>query len=442
MCEFCNGNPCQPDGQYMEARQVDELDLILPLSPSGVNVQLEIDPLSVSVDDACFNSQASASSALLATLSVSATPQDIVFVTNSDFFQSTSARRLTNGLCCTNNIPPPDDSVGARANAGIRDVKIRIPISVEQPGYFYTTNSFVTANGGTNVGVFESSVGIHCCDGTGDCLGECVDQETTLWGSIISEAGTDESGLNVIRVEQGEYVVVFDWKSSVRRITGACCKDTPGEDSGHIHQQSYMHVRFGAFDLDNDTDNSALSPDYGPDRNLFEEILEKHEIPPSILGRRVQVNNDDDDNDGVLDHLDGFDSDGSQSSDDENLAEDDFVRVALEIPDFVPVDGDFRINFYSNPNPGFFRLWRKRGDQLRTSDDIIFPLGLFTPDYTPQELGFTDTRRVVDFWVEGLAPSTGESVTLEVLLSGFPFGVEMISCNDGGLESVPFEFVD
>jgi len=170
----------------------------------------------------CFNSQASASSALLATLSVSATPQDIVFVTNSDFFQSTSARRLTNGLCCTNNIPPPDDSVGARANAGIRDVKIRIPISVEQPGYFYTTNSFVTANGGTNVGVFESSVGIHCCDGTGDCLGECVDQETTLWGSIISEAGTDESGLNVIRVEQGEYVVVFDWKSSVRRITGAC----------------------------------------------------------------------------------------------------------------------------------------------------------------------------------------------------------------------------
>ncbi len=179
-------------------------------------------------------------------------------------------------------------------------------------------------------------------------------------------------------------------------------------------------------DVDVDSDNTNTDPAAEPQRNEVEENIEDSSDLP---GRHVCANRDDDDEDGVLDFNDGFNADGELGTpDDVNDKEDNFVRMKLELP--FPIDVSAAT--VAVTIVGDLRLWTVPG----TTPRVLAPIGagghLVLPNtYDAQALGFSETIRIVDLWVEGLnAPPNKGADRVEVSVDLDGTGGAAILCTD------------
>jgi hypothetical protein len=175
-------------------------------------------------------------------------------------------------------------------------------------------------------------------------------------------------------------------------------------------------------DIDSDNDNRLLVPDRSPS----EESIEM------TRGKKVVINENDSDADGVPDYADGYGfAELPQTA--QGIANKRFTPVVLQIPRGIPLD-DMQVTFsYASSDPaaltaegalppgeGKIRLWTKNANVLRNPQSVASPddAGDFIPDRTRindlENLGFTKDLRTQVFYVEGVRLSEGEFVPIIV----------------------------
>jgi hypothetical protein len=170
-------------------------------------------------------------------------------------------------------------------------------------------------------------------------------------------------------------------------------------------------------DIDVDSDNNNGTG--LPDESAYEDSVEVDDlsvVPPIIVpGKVIPVNDDDDDGDGIIDYLDGFNLTPA-IEDDDNAAEDDFYPVVLKL--FGDITSATIIQFsYSCAAPdvpanqgrystsGGLRIWTKKGARNGNpawDGGWEFTSGDFVPPtwYYAGELGMLDGYQV--FYMEGI----------------------------------------
>jgi hypothetical protein len=166
-------------------------------------------------------------------------------------------------------------------------------------------------------------------------------------------------------------------------------------------------------DLDVDSDNSNW-PGGWPDRSQYEDDIEDISGDPQYPGKFIMVNDNDDDGDGIPDFADGFNWDEQSGNDDDaNWYESDLVPIVLELPDAIDLSAAKLYIVYESCPPGSsdgsLRLWKSWPTLPRNpaycgsygGGDYVGPAR-----YSPSELGFNDTWRIVTLFVEALGPSS------------------------------------
>jgi hypothetical protein len=181
-------------------------------------------------------------------------------------------------------------------------------------------------------------------------------------------------------------------------------------------------VKIVQIDVDVDSDNTKTEAPFGPDGSIEEDRIEDRDDLP---GRIVLVNDDDDDNDGVVDYGDGYNlmSEDEAFQDDIAHGENDFIEMKLRVP--APVDlavARIRVTYQASdpslatyeyspgppysitPAPGLLRIWTTTGSECRFRWS---PPGgdYFAPDtYPASALGLSNGTREVSLWLEGISP--------------------------------------
>jgi hypothetical protein len=181
-----------------------------------------------------------------------------------------------------------------------------------------------------------------------------------------------------------------------------------------------MKLEKRSIDSDNYTNEySSFGTRVMPERSDREEIYEKHEYG---LGKIISPNWGDADGDYILDCWDGYQQGNYNQSTLGNGARSElFYPIVLEIPQGINL-ADMRIKFdYSfasvtptngtnNPpanGDGSIRVWTKNGTFARNAititagGDLVMPTGT-SMSYTPAQLGFTNSNRVITLYVEGV----------------------------------------
>ena len=190
-----------------------------------------------------------------------------------------------------------------------------------------------------------------------------------------------------------------------------------------VHGDAVRLSVLGAdLDIDSDNNNGTANPDH----NAYEDQIEDIADDPDYPGKYLDVNGNDDDNDGVPDFADGFDLDGQQGNADDANANEYFARVVLCLPD--PIDRDIatvRLTYdasdpaavvaagdpvtYTLPTSGKLRLWTKNGYESRNKNSVSDPQspGDYVPpgDHDATALGFSTYGGLVTFYVEGTQAS-------------------------------------
>lgn len=153
-------------------------------------------------------------------------------------------------------------------------------------------------------------------------------------------------------------------------------------------------------DFDIDSDNTNNVPDFGPQLNAAEDAMEDDPTKP---GKYVRVNDDDDDDDGVPDASDGYNRDGmAGNADDLNAAENDFVRVVLELP--APTN--LAVATIKVTRPVALRVWKKNGNVARNIASISAGGDQVTSaTHAATAFGLSNVMRSVNLWLEGTIPS-------------------------------------
>jgi hypothetical protein len=234
---------------------------------------------------------------------------------------------------------------------------------------------------------------------------------------------------------------------SLRRAPGFEC----AEDVVHLR------VSDMAVDLDVDADNDN---GFGmPDLDLPEDRMER-----AAPGKIINVNDNDDDMDGIPDFADGYALNELlpnpipfEPQAYSQTANERFFPVVLSLSDAIDVDAaSFSLSydmsdpaqvtlsgdgsradpFIFTPAPGTLRLWSRDGaaprmamafDQVPTPDPQI---GYFVPALEPEcsypagdltKLGFSSTVRSVTLWVESVRPSE-HAGDLEICFTVWPYG--------------------
>ncbi len=175
-------------------------------------------------------------------------------------------------------------------------------------------------------------------------------------------------------------------------------------------------VHIAKIDVDVDSDNTNTDAPYGPDAAdpMTEDRIEEKAGEP---GRFVLLNNDDDDQDGILDLDDGYNKNGTPDPDDRTYKdgthkEDDFVMLKVKIaPTSIDLDPNkawVQVAYSAaSPDPavpmsGRIRLWKRLGDEPR---DRRSALSTGQGDWiAPGE--YTDLKRLMP-WDPNLQPDPG-----------------------------------
>lgn len=198
-------------------------------------------------------------------------------------------------------------------------------------------------------------------------------------GSYVSPVGGFSYALPVIMEGLGE------------GTSAVIARLTPADGRAPLSDRLNVHVVAVDLDIDSDNNNATRLPD----RSLQEEQLED---AARVSGKRLPVNNDDVDHDGVPDFLDGFDLDGLVGGVGRTHVADDQVAVAGATV-FTPLVIDLpasidparaRVRFvYSGSDPaaatispqglrhvapGGLRLWTVDESQRRVPHGVNDPL--------------------------------------------------------------------
>ena len=123
-------------------------------------------------------------------------------------------------------------------------------------------------------------------------------------------------------------------------------------------------------DLDADSDNNdGASP---PSRSAYEDAIEDVAGNPAFPGKFIQVNDNDDDGDGVVDFADGFNWDmdrwgwGAVPNPNDNLTggqgPGDFVPIVLELPEGLDPTDSTILLIYNASQPGVY--WAAAGELM------------------------------------------------------------------------------
>jgi hypothetical protein len=189
-------------------------------------------------------------------------------------------------------------------------------------------------------------------------------------------------------------------------------------------------VKMTTFDIDLDIDsdnynnnNPSLGTRVMPERSEREENYEVHDYG---FGKVIIPNWGDSDNDKILDCWDGYQQGSyNQTALVNGVRSELFYPIVLEIPQGIALT-DMRIkidysfasvtptNGTNNPptnGNGTIRIWKKNGPSARNAititagGDLVMPTGT-SMSYTPTQLGFTDSNRVIVLYVEGVTENT------------------------------------
>jgi len=228
-------------------------------------------------------------------------------------------------------------------------------------------------------------------------------------------------------------------------ITATATKiDNPAAITGNTSEFSCIG---GILDVDVDSDNTNgdAGSHYGPQGNAVEDDIEHVVAAPPRPGRVVTVNNNDNDDDGILDYFDGFNADGAAlvfgvaADDDVNGDEVDFVRLAIKVsnPAVLTINSQIRITYEaSDPNPpavivgpplglapGRMRLWMQKGAIARNSAAYNgTPAGDYVAPGVYKASAFNlHTPRPKSIFIEGVraSPSMGkDTILVELDLDG------------------------
>lgn len=206
------------------------------------------------------------------------------------------------------------------------------------------------------------------------------------------------------------------------------------EARGRIDRDPYRERQANAYltvvqiDADVDSDNTKTEAPFGPDGSIEEDRIEDRDDLP---GRIVLVNDDDDDNDGVVDYGDGYNlmSEDEAFQDDIAHGENDFIEMKLRVP--APVDlavARIRVTYQASdpslatyeyspsppysitPAPGLLRIWTTTGSECRfrwspPGGDYVAP-----DTYPASALGLSNGTREVSLWLEGINPGQTQVV--------------------------------
>jgi hypothetical protein len=161
----------------------------------------------------------------------------------------------------------------------------------------------------------------------------------------------------------------------------------------------------------------GLSTDYiaRADVNAYYKL-----VPFTYLG----VNNDDSDGDGIPDYADGYNQYGGTSDKSTN---DYFTTWPLLLSKYADVtQANVRITYTESdpasvsgtnytPAAGDFRLWKKQAYKTRNKASISSG-GDYIPSgtYAATTLGFSETNRLLDFFIEPINPGTNRQLLFEV----------------------------
>ncbi|MBW3600495.1 MAG: cadherin-like domain-containing protein [Planctomycetes bacterium] len=189
--------------------------------------------------------------------------------------------------------------------------------------------------------------------------------------------------------------------------------DSPRQEV-HRDEVKITRVR-GDVDVDSNNDD-VIDPD-----NTAAGTDDRIEHSGARMGKFIDVNSNDDDQDGVPDYADGYNYDGQAgTADDDPTAGEQFTPIVFEIP--APVDLDvavLQLDYSASdpgaetlPAPGHLRLWKVDGNQARTLAEYV-PPGV----YEPWQLGLSNTQRDVTFYLEAVNSSAAlgdQRITLQV----------------------------
>ncbi len=203
-------------------------------------------------------------------------------------------------------------------------------------------------------------------------------------------------------------------------------------------------------DLDIDSDNDGTLERDGEEEK-FEETHATY--MPSIPGKYIGVNDNDEDDDGIPDYADGFDWDGSAGNDDDNSGGSEALTpLVLELDKATIANGKVRFTYDASnpadlgragtppdytytPASGKLRIWTQDGNQSREKASAnATPAGDYVAPgvYTPAQLGFSSEVTVKTFYVEAVDHSNAQA-DLSILVEIDP---------DGDAEGAGFDFRD
>ncbi|MBT7065948.1 MAG: RHS repeat protein, partial [Verrucomicrobia bacterium] len=173
-------------------------------------------------------------------------------------------------------------------------------------------------------------------------------------------------------------------------------------------------------DVDVDTDN-----DDGYDVPLRSLAEDHYEDMTNLNGKVLLVNDDDTDEDGLPDFIDGYnglETFGIYTNIDDVVTNEQFVPIVFEIPEPIDLSNAKVLLAYSGsdplavsnvapdsyePAPGQIRIWTKDGDQSRDGHTVLSVGDYLAPDtYTAAQFGFSTGSRTVTNYIESVRCST------------------------------------
>jgi hypothetical protein len=200
----------------------------------------------------------------------------------------------------------------------------------------------------------------------------CPDSGSVYWSAPLGDPSSGEDSPFVTKFSTtGEKTVTVIWED------GECSDDAEFE----------VKVANIEYRIDSNNDGQL---DYQTDDPIEDD--------PSLPGKFVMVNNDDDDEDDLIDY-----------DDYQNSQEDDFVKLWMYVSD--PIDlsiAKLNIEIYREGIPvgGFIRLWTKDGWEARNPQAVSMGGDYVAPGpYDPSQLELSNYDRSRFLFVEGAEAS-------------------------------------
>ena len=185
------------------------------------------------------------------------------------------------------------------------------------------------------------------------------------------------------------------------------------DNGGEVKDEVKCTVYDVDLDIDSDSDNTN---GFGaPDQSAKEDWIEGMAGTAEHSGKVVQSNlTIDEDGDGIVDTLDGFNADGIAGNADDRTS-GHFSQVVMDLPSLLdPAVATINVSYPF----AAVTLWNADKDAARSLSPISANGNWIVPGtYTAAQLGLSGSSRSITFYVDGLSPSTawgGSYITVSI----------------------------